>query len=112
MFFRCGPHHICAEHHRDDHGRGSGKEHRGRPGPDEQDLRDEAGILPGHRLHSALSVRHCFDLHVRPRSLHTQERAAEAYRGRTQGDNDVLAAFNGVSDIHKLLIKTFWSNLL
>lgn len=115
MFVRCGPHHIRGEHHRDHHGRGFGADLlRGySSGPEEEVLSHAGGILPGHPSHSALAGRHCFDLHVRPRSLHTQERTAEAYRGCAQGDNDVLVARNGVfSDFDELLIKTFWSNLL
>lgn len=113
MFVIRGPYHIRGEYQRDQHGRGFGERLRRFSEPDGQVFRDAAGILHAHPLHSALPGRHCFDLHVRPRSLHAQERTAEAYRGRAQGDNDVLAARNGVfSDFDELLIKTFWSNLL
>lgn len=87
-----GAHHICPEREIYQHGGGNGEElHPGHPrGADEQVRRDAARLLPGHPLCGFVSSHHRADLHVRPRRLHTQERAAEAHRGCTQGDHDVL----------------------
>lgn len=98
MLVRFGPHHICLKRQPDQHGAGRGVQlpcHETR-GTERNVLADAGGILPGHPLRRALTGLHRPDLHVRPRCLHTQERAAEAHRGCTQGDHDVLAAWDGV----------------
>lgn len=97
MLVCIGPHPICGEPDSDQNGREVGKDLDGNYSsrPEERVDKDDARILPCHPLHSALAGSHRCDLHVRPGSLHTPERTAEAYRGRPQGDHDVLVACHG-----------------
>lgn len=92
LFVCPGAHRICPA--RDLHQHGGGDCEGLHPGiahrPEEQVGKNAAGLLPGHPLCAFVSSHHRGDLHVRPRHLHTQEGAAEAHRGCTQGDHDVL----------------------